>query len=43
MNVAVLAALFADKTAYEFVEAPVRREGARDLRMAQPAYAPARS
>jgi len=43
MNVAVLAALFADKTAYEFVEAPTRREGARDLRVAQPAYAPARS
>jgi UDP-3-O-[3-hydroxymyristoyl] N-acetylglucosamine deacetylase len=43
MNVAVLAALFADKTAYEFVEAPARREGARDLRVAQPAYAPARS
>ncbi len=43
MNVAVLAALFADKTAYEFVEAQTRREGARDLRVAQPAYAPARS
>jgi UDP-3-O-[3-hydroxymyristoyl] N-acetylglucosamine deacetylase len=43
MNVAVLAALFADKSAYEFVEAPTRREGARDLRVAQPAYAPARS
>jgi len=43
MNVAVLAALFADKTAYEFVEAAIRREGARDLRVAQPAYAPARS
>lgn len=43
MNVAVLAALFADKTAYEFVEAPARREGARDLRVAQPAYAPVRN
>jgi len=43
MNVAVLAALFADKSAYEFVEAQTRREGARDLRVAQPAYAPARS
>ncbi len=43
MNVAVLAALFADKSAYEFVEAPTRREGARDLRVAQPAYAPARN
>jgi len=42
MNVAVLAALFADKSAYEFVEAQTRREGARDLRVAQPAYAPAR-
>ena len=43
MNVAVLAALFADKTAYEFIELPTRRESAGgELRLAQPAYAPAR-
>ncbi|MDB5508835.1 MAG: UDP-3-O-[3-hydroxymyristoyl] N-acetylglucosamine deacetylase [Hyphomicrobiales bacterium] len=45
MNVAVLAALFADKSAYEFIEVPMRREGPRaDLRIAaQPAYAPERN
>jgi UDP-3-O-[3-hydroxymyristoyl] N-acetylglucosamine deacetylase len=45
MNVAVLAALFADKSAYEFIEFPMRREGPRaDLRIAaQPAYAPERN
>jgi len=45
MNVAVLAALFADKTAFEFIElAGARREGARsDLRIAQPVYAPVRN
>ncbi len=43
MNVAVLAALFADKSAYEFIELPTRREAAgAELRVAQPAYAPAR-
>jgi UDP-3-O-[3-hydroxymyristoyl] N-acetylglucosamine deacetylase len=43
MNVAVLAALFADKTAYEFIELPLRREAAgAELRVAQPAYAPSR-
>jgi UDP-3-O-[3-hydroxymyristoyl] N-acetylglucosamine deacetylase len=43
MNVAVLAALFADKSAYEFIELPIRREAAgAELRVAQPAYAPAR-
>ena len=43
MNVAVLAALFADKTAYQFIELPTRREAAGgELRVAQPAYAPVR-
>lgn len=43
MNVAVLSALFADKTAYEFIELPVRRGARTELRVAQPAYAPVRS
>ncbi len=45
MNVAVLEALFSDKTAFEFIEFPVRREGPRaDLRIAaQPTFAPERS
>ncbi len=43
MNVAVLAALFADKTAYEFIELSTRREAAgAELRVAQPVYAPSR-
>jgi hypothetical protein len=43
MNVAVLAALFADKTAYEFIELPTRREAAgAELRVAQAVYAPDR-
>jgi UDP-3-O-[3-hydroxymyristoyl] N-acetylglucosamine deacetylase len=43
MNVAVLAALFADKSAFEFIELPTRRETAgAELRVAQPAYAPSR-
>ena len=42
MNVAVLAALFADKDAYEFIEAPARREsGHADFGLAaMPAFAP---
>ena len=43
MNVAVLAALFADKTAYEFIELSTRREAAgAELRVAQPVYASSR-
>jgi UDP-3-O-[3-hydroxymyristoyl] N-acetylglucosamine deacetylase len=43
MNVAVLAALFADKAAYEFIELPTRREAAgAELRVAQAVYAPDR-
>lgn len=42
MNVAVLAALFADKDAYEFIEAPARRQsGYAEMSLAaMPAYAP---
>lgn len=42
MNVAVLAALFADKSAFEFIELPTRREAAADLRLAPAAFATAR-
>ena len=44
MNVAVLEALFADKSSYEFVEAPrVRSAGRVPMRAAAAAYAPDRS